>query len=938
MPHDVDALNAGFAGQLLEQYLENPSSVPEEWRSLFEAADNGELLGLQPGLVRLLERRTNGAAVAPVVAEASLAETRPAEVDDELLEGVAAAVALVKAYRTHGHLAARLDPLGSEPPGDPSLEPERMDTKLTPELQARIPARLLRTYVEGDTLADALPRLQQTYCETIAYEVEHISDLEERVWLREAIESGRYRQPLTDEEELALLTRLTEVGGLETYLRKAFLGQKQFSIEGLDVLVPMLDEAIRLAAEGGAHEAVIGMAHRGRLNVLAHVIGRPYETILREFEGERMLEAISSDSEGGTGDVKYHLGAHGKRVTPNGEINVTLAANPSHLEAVDPVVEGRTRADQTDRSTREGLHDPSVALAILIHGDAAFPAQGVVAETLNLSYLDGYATGGTLHLISNNQVGFTTEPEEGRSTRYSSDLAKGFDAPIIHVNADDPEAAIAAVRLALAFRRRFCNDVVIDLVGYRRHGHNEQDEAAYTQPLTAARILRHPPVREQFAQRLEERSIVTREEAERLDSEMTAAMRAAHERLKAAIGASTPPPAEEKPAADVSVDLATAVPADRLRALDAQLLEVPDGFTVHPKLLRQLERRPKALEEGGIDWGQAESLAFATLVVEGIPVRLTGQDTERGTFSHRHLVLHDAKNGQRWTPIQRLPDATASFEVFNSPLSEYACVGFEYGYSIAAPDALVLWEAQFGDFVNGAQIVIDQFISSGRSKWGETSRLTLLLPHGYEGNGPEHSSARAERFLQLAAQNNIRIANCTTAAQYFHLLRRQALTPVARPLVVLTPKGLLRLKEASSTLQDLADGSFRPVLDDSTVEAGEVTRLVLCSGKVYYDVVGHEARAGARHIAVGRLEQLYPFPVDAARRLVRTYPNLEEIVWVQEEPQNMGPWRSIRHRLEGAAAGVPLRYVGRSWRASPSEGYPTAHRLEQDRIARDAFS
>ena len=934
MPHDVDALNAGFAGQLLEQYLENPSSVPEEWRSLFEAADNGELLGLQPGLVRLLERRTNGAAAPAETVE----KAPPAAVDEELLEGVAAAVALVKAYRTHGHLAARLDPLGSEPPGDPSLEPERMDTKLTPELQARIPARLLRTYVEGETLAEALPRLQETYCETIAYEVEHISDLEERVWLREAIESGRYRQPLTDAEELALLTRLTEVGGLETYLRKAFLGQKQFSIEGLEVLVPMLDEAITLAAEGGAHEAVIGMAHRGRLNVLAHVIGRPYETILREFEGERMLEAISSDSEGGTGDVKYHLGAHGRRVTPTGEINVTLAANPSHLEAVNPVVEGRTRADQTDRSAREGLHDPSVALAILIHGDAAFPAQGVVAETLNLSYLDGYATGGTLHLISNNQVGFTTEPEEGRSTRYSSDLAKGFDAPIIHVNADDPEAAIAAVRLALAFRRRFCNDVVIDLVGYRRHGHNEQDEAAYTQPLMARRIVDHPPVREQFAQRLEERGIVSREDAERLVSEMTATIRAAHDRLKAAIGASTPPPAEDKPAADVSADVATAVPAERLRTLDAQLLEVPQGFTIHPKLLRQLERRPKALEEGGIDWGQAESLAFATLAVEGIPVRLSGQDTERGTFSHRHLVLHDAKNGQRWTPIQRLPDATASFEVFNSPLSEYACVGFEYGYSVAAPDALVLWEAQFGDFVNGAQIVIDQFISSGRSKWGETSRLTLLLPHGYEGNGPEHSSARAERFLQLAAQNNIRIANCTTAAQYFHLLRRQALAPIARPLVVLTPKGLLRLKEASSTLQDLAEGSFRSVLDDATVEPGEVTRVVLCSGKVYYDVVGHEARGGARHIAVGRLEQLYPFPVDAVAELVRTYPNVREILWVQEEPQNMGPWRSIRHRLEGAADGVRLRYVGRPWRASPSEGYPTAHRIEQDRIARDAFS
>jgi 2-oxoglutarate dehydrogenase E1 component len=784
-----------------------------------------------------------------------------------------------------------------------------------------------------------LPRLRETYCGTMAYEFEHISDLEERVWLRRAIESGRYRQTLSDDDERALLTRLTEVEGLETYLRKAFLGQKQFSIEGLDVLVPMLDEAIALAAAAGAHQAVIGMAHRGRLNVLAHVIGRPYETILREFEGERMLEAITADSEGGTGDVKYHLGAQGRRTTPSGEIEVTLAANPSHLEAVNPVVEGRTRADQTDRSTREGLHDPSVGLAILIHGDAAFPGQGIVAETLNLSYLDGYATGGTLHLIGNNQVGYTTEPEEGRSTRYSSDLAKGFDAPIIHVNADDPDAAISAVRLALAFRRRFCNDVVIDLVGYRRHGHNEQDEPAYTQPLMARRIAGHAPVRAQFAERLAERRIVPEEESNELVKQMTATMRAAHERLKESIGSPQPAPAQDdRPSRETPAEVTTAVPAERLRGLDAQLLEVPEGFTIHPKLLRQLERRPVALEQGGIDWGQAEGLAFASLVLEGIPVRLTGQDTERGTFAHRHLVLHDVENGQRWTPIQHLRDAAASFEVFNSPLSEYACVGFEYGYSVAAPDALVLWEAQFGDFVNGAQIIIDQFISSGLSKWGQTSRLTLLLPHGYEGNGPEHSSARLERFMQLAAQNNIRVANCTTAAQYFHLLRRQALSPVARPLVVLTPKGLLRLKEAGSTLADLSEGAFLPVLGDTSVEPAEVTRLVLCSGKVYYDVVGSEARAGARHVAVGRLEQLYPFPVEQAAELVRTFPNLRELVWAQEEPQNMGPWRSIRQRLEAAADGVPLRYVGRTWRASPSEGYPTAHRLEQERIATDALS
>ncbi len=923
--HDVDALNAGFAGQLLEQYLESPDSVPAEWRALFES---GEVLPGLPGLARLLERAGTGNGQAET-APALLPAAAPTTADAELLGGVAAATALVRAYRTHGHLAARLDPLGSEPPGDPALEPELLIPPLTPELQARIPAGVLRTYVEGETLADALPRLRETYCGTIAYELEHISDHEERVWLREAIESGRYRAPLGDDEKRRLLTRLTEVEGLETYLRKAFLGQKQFSIEGLDVLVPMLDEAIALAADAGAHEVLIGMAHRGRLNVLAHTIGQPYEAILREFEGERTLEAVTADPEGGTGDVKYHLGAEGARSTRAGEITVKLAANPSHLEAVDPVVEGGTRAEQTDRSTREGLNDPSVAMPILIHGDAAFPGQGIVAETLNLSYLDGYSTGGTLHVITNNQVGFTTDPQDGRSTRYSSDLAKGFDAPIVHVNADDPEAAIAAIRLALAFRRRFCNDVVIDLVGYRRHGHNEQDEPAYTQPLLAKRIAAHEPVRALFAGQLAEHGVVSEADADEL--------RAAHDQLKHVLGGGAHRTSDGKVPREAGADVVTAVAAERLRELNEQLLRVPDDFTIHPKLLRQLERRRETLDGGGIDWGQAEALGFASLLVEGIPVRLTGQDTERGTFSHRHLVLHDVENGSRWVPIQKLDDASASFEVFNSPLSEFACVGFEYGYSVAAPETLVLWEAQFGDFVNGAQVVVDQFLVSGLSKWGQTSRLTLLLPHGYEGNGPEHSSARVERFLQLAAQENIRIANCTTSAQYFHLLRRQALVPSARPLVVMTPKGLLRLKDASSTLDELARGTFRPVLDDPAADREQVTRLVLCSGKVYYDVVGHEARAGATHVAVARLEQLYPFPVGAAAELVRGYPRLEEVVWVQEEPQNMGPWRAIRHRLEDAAAGLPLRFVGRPWRASPSEGYPTAHLIEQDRIAREAI-
>jgi 2-oxoglutarate dehydrogenase E1 component len=955
---EVDGLNAGYAALLLEQYLDNPGAVPSEWRALFETAPEEELLALQPGLALLFERlERNGGnghtavaeapvAVAPVLESAAAPPPAPAappppppRVDEELVGGVAAAMALVKAFRMHGHLAARLDPLGSEPPGDPALEPERLIPKLTPELMARIPARLLRLYVEGDTLADAYPRLQETYCGPIANEIEHISDHEERVWIRQAIESGKYRRRLSPDEKVRLLARLSQVEGMERYLRRAFLGQKQFSIEGLDVMVPMLDEAIELGADAGAHEVVMGMAHRGRLNVLAHVVGRPYEVILREFEGERTIEAVVVNEEGGSGDVKYHLGAEGTRTTRSGEITVTLASNPSHLEAVDPVVEGRARAEQTDRSTREGYHDPTVALPVLIHGDASFAGQGEVAETLNLQGLAGYTTGGTPHLIANNQVGFTTDPQDGRSTRYSSDLAKGFDIPIIHVNADDPEAAISAMRLALAYRSRFGHDVVVDLVGYRRHGHNEQDEAAYTQPLLAAAIAAHPTVRELYARALVEQGIVTQEQADELESDVLTQLKAAHEALKETFGSGSRASHEGRIPAGTAGEVVTAVAADKLRELNKELLRTPEWFTPHPKLMKQLERRRDAIEQGGIDWGQGEALAFASLLIDGIPIRITGQDTERGTFSHRHAVLHDINTGATYTPLQHLEEASASFEIHNSPLSEYACVGFEYGYSAAAPEALVLWEAQFGDFVNGAQIIIDQFISAGLSKWGETSRLTLLLPHGYEGNGPEHSSARLERFLQLAAQENLRIANCTTSGQYFHLLRRQALDASARPLVVMTPKGLLRLKQAASSLEDLAAGEFQPVLDDAAADHDRVTRLVLCQGKVYYDLAGHEDRERADTVAIARIEQLYPFPTEQAAAVLRSYPNLREVLWVQEEPQNMGAWRPLRHRLEEAKPdGVPLLYVGRPWRASPSEGYPTAHLREQDRIVRAALA
>ena len=793
-------------------------------------------------------------APAPQPAAAGVAEARATVergASEELMAAVHAASVLVTRFRSHGHLAARLDPLGSEPEGEPGLDPESLG--LTREITAQIPARILQMYVPGETLADALPHLRETYCGTIAYEIEHIASHRQRVWLREHIESGAFRGPLSAEEQLALLKRLTEVDALERFMHKAYLGQHQFSIEGLDMTVPMLDELIQLSATRGGKEVVIGMAHRGRLNVLAHNLGRSYDTIFAEFEGASTLEAVTTIPQGGTGDVKYHHGTQGTYQLPDGDgIMVNLESNPSHLEYVSPVVEGATRAAQTTRHGPHALQDTDAAMPIVIHGDASFPAQGVVAETLNLQALDGYKVGGTVHLIMNNQVGFTTDPDDARSTHWASDLAKGFDVPIIHINADDVQACVSAVRLAFAFRQEFGHDVLIDLIGYRRFGHNESDEPAYTQPEMYAKIKTKKRVAELWADRLIAVGVVSREEVDKLGQGVWDNLTLLHQRLKAKVKEAAEQGAEDGTGEyqldrSPSPDVSTAVPAPRLRELGEELLRVPEGFTVHPKLVKQLERRRDALTGNGagpalpipdgvpggsadgkaqaghaIDWAHAEALAFASLLTEGTPIRLTGQDTERGTFSQRHMVLHDAKTGQTVCPIQSLPEARAPFELHNSPLSELACLGFEYGYSQEAPETLVLWEAQFGDFVNAADVIIDQFIVSGLAKWGQTSRLTLLLPHGYEGSGPEHSSARLERFLSLAAEGNIRVASPTTPAQYFHLLRRQARVAKQRPLVVMTPKSLLRLPQAASSVADLAgDSRFQPVLAEPGVRRGE---------------------------------------------------------------------------------------------------------------------
>ncbi len=904
-----DTYNAAYAQALFEQYLQNAASVDAAWRELF---DRGEAVG------RLL------GAERP-------APTLPGEAQ---LRVARAAGELVDAYRLHGHRAARLDPLGSTPPGHPQLQPAFHG--ISEDQLGLVPASLVGLEMWGNTVADVVAALQDTYTDSIGYEFEYLEDPDSREWLREQIEAGTHREPLSSSALRRLMERLTETECFEQFLHRAYLGAKRFSVEGTDMLVPMLDLAIERAAATGASEIVIGMAHRGRLNVLAHVLGMPYEELIARFEDRHARMA-------GTGDVKYHLGADGTYATPSGQpLTVLLAPNPSHLEFVNPIVEGMTRAKQSHRYARQLTRDENVVVPILIHGDAAFAGQGVVTETLNLARLHGYRTGGTLHIIANNQVGFTTDPRDARSADYASDPARGFDIPVFHVNADDPLACLAVTRLAMAFRAQFHSDVVIDLVGYRRYGHNESDEPSYTQPVMYQQIAAHPTVRTMFAERLAAEGVLAKPEADALVEACNERLQQAQVQVRETPDDAGPPvtPAVVEPEPDASPP-DTGFPAEALRDLDRQLHGAPDAFHVHPKLARQLARRAGILTggDGPIDWAHAEALAFASLLRQGVPIRLTGQDAERGTFSHRHLVLNDVETAAKHVPLSNLSGVEVTFEIHNSPLSELAVLGFEYGYSVVAPRALVLWEAQFGDFVNGAQVILDQFLAAGREKWGQLSRLALLLPHGYEGQGPEHSSARLERFLQLAAEDNMRVANCTTPAQYFHLLRLQALDPLRRPLIVMTPKSLLRHPRAVATLPELATGRFAPVLDDPARagSADPVQRLVLCSGKVYYDLDAARGDAeGAGETALVRLERLYPFPAAELRAVLDRYA-AREIVWAQEEPANMGPWTFVQPRLRALSGTDPL-YVGRPERASPAEGSAADHEHEQQRIVEHAVS
>ncbi|MGI8672786.1 MAG: 2-oxoglutarate dehydrogenase E1 component [Luteitalea sp.] len=911
--NEFQGLNAGYVLELYDRYRHDPDSVDAQTRAYFEQWTPPEL--------------------APPTAAATS--------DGIDLCAVVGAATLAESIRRYGHLAAQIDPLGSRPTGDPALAPEAHG--INDDVLKLLPASVVSGPIaEGaTTAAAAIAALRQVYSSRSGFDFAHVFVPEEREWLRLAVETGRFRPPVSPIDADALLDRLTQVETFERFLHRTFPGKTRFSMEGLDMLVPVLDTVIDGARSAGLQHVLIGMAHRGRLNVLAHVLGKPYEQILAEYKDPAQTRTGYRIDLGWTCDVKYHAGAL-RRVGAG--LQVSMAPNPSHLEFVNPVVAGMARAAGTEAAQPgRPLFKADRTLPVLIHGDAAVPGQGIVAETLNLSRLDGYTTGGTIHVIANNQLGFTATPAESYSTSYASGLARGFKIPIVHVNADDPAACLEAARMAWAYRARFQRDFLIDLVGYRRYGHNEGDEPGFTQPLMYQRIANHPTVREQWARQVETATGQAGTAPLLIDRRMKA-LEQVYEQLKPEEALA--PPVPEPPPAGAARQVRTAVPFDRLQQLNAALLTRPDGFTGHRKLERGRERRASmfdALDERTIDWAAAEELAYASILADGIPIRLTGEDVQRGTFSHRHAAFRDVETGAIDIPLQRLPQARASFEIHNSPLSENATVGFEYGYNIQAPERLVLWEAQYGDFINGAQVILDQFVTSARAKWGQTPSLVLLLPHGYEGQGPEHSSARPERFLAAAADINLRLANCTTAAQYFHLLRRQALLLQTDPLplVVLTPKSLLRHPLVASTPRELAEGGWRPVIDDEQARqrARDVRRVLFCSGKVFVDLVSAEARQTDRRTAVCRIEQLYPFPVEGVEAVLQAYPEADEVVWLQEEPLNMGAWDFFRPAFEELLdGGLPVRYLGRPRSASPSEGSSSGHTIKQNMLVADAYA
>jgi 2-oxoglutarate dehydrogenase E1 component len=927
---DFSGPNLGYLIDQYERYKKNPMSVEAEMREFFEEINESDF-----------------AISAKEVSAVSVPET--------VSHGkIIAAVKLAENIRTYGHLFSNIYPLGREHQVDETyLETEHYGLS-EPDLK-KIPAEYLclNRSLAGKTAQDACEYLKKVYTKSIAYEFDHVHAVEEKNWLIKKIEVDKGLFSIPRDKRIKTLKRLFEVEGFEKFLHKTFVGQKRFSIEGLDVMVPIIDEMISEAVHAGAVFINLGMAHRGRLNVLAHVLGKPYEMILAEFQHAPNKELVPSEGSiginfGWTGDVKYHLGLNRQLDSENTvKVKISMANNPSHLEYVGAVVEGSTRAAQDDRATPGyPVENSKNALAILVHGDAAFPGEGIVPETLNLSRLKGYRTGGTIHIIGNNRIGFTTESKDSRSTRYASDLAKGFEIPIIHVNADDPDACLAAAHLAAEYRAVFQKDFLIDLVGYRRFGHNEMDEPMTTNPKVYSIIQGHPTVKEIYANRLKKEEILN-------DSELAAMEKEVHDRLEAAhkkvsmlpknteVEIPLPPPFRHE---EETID--TRVSLEKLQKINNDIVDWPKDFQIFNKLEKILNKRAEIFrEKGKADWSLAETLAFATILTDGVPIRLSGQDTERGTYAQRNLVIHDRITGATFSPLHRLSDATASFAIYNSPLTEAAAVGFEYGYSVFSLETLVIWEAQYGDFANAAQVLFDQFIAAGKAKWGQNSGIVLLLPHGYEGQGPEHSSARLERFLQLAAEKNWTIANMTSAANYFHILRRQAamLTKEeVRPLVIMTPKSLLRHPLVPSDATELSEGKFKSILEQFTGDRqnDQVKRIVLCSGKIAIDLAEQIKNENEYPwLQILRLEEIYPFPTNILKQQFQKYPNVQEIFWVQEEPKNMGAWFFVEPRINAITPnGIRAKFIGRRRRSSPAEGEPEIHKLTQAKILRDALT
>jgi 2-oxoglutarate dehydrogenase E1 component len=925
--------NLGFVEELYDAYLREPGSLPAAWRRAFEALEDGANGRARPRLGPSFRPASVFNPPAPSPARAHAA--RPSDVaalQDRVDQ-------LVRAYRVRGHLVAHLDPLGQPRPEQPELDPAFYGFTEA-DLGREFSAEAIGGGPPRQTLREIRQRLANTYCRSIGVQFYHIDDLSIKAWLQERMEGTENRIALGRDEQLRILTRLTDAVIFEEFVQKKFLGAKSFSLEGSESLIPLLDLAIEGGAEQGVEEFVLGMAHRGRLNVLANILGKSPRDIFREFQDADPTRYV------GRGDVKYHLGRSSDIVTSRGrQVHLSLCFNPSHLEFVDGIALGRVRAKQD----RFGDERRERGMALLIHGDAAFAGQGVVQETLNLSQLEGYATGGTVHVVVNNQIGFTTDPDEYRSTTYATDVAKMLQIPIFHVNGEDPEAVAQVVRIALDFRMKFRRDVVIDMYGYRRRGHNEGDEPSFTQPLLYEMIRARPGVREGYLEHLRALGEVTQEEADRIERER-------REHLEQEFSASqqgTAPPREAMGSVwsqyhggpdEMVARVETGVRKERLAELLEASTRVPDGFTPHPKLERWLDvRRSMARGERALDWAAGEALAFATLATDGSRVRMSGQDTERGTFSHRHAVLHDVETGARWMPLAHLDPGQAPVEIYNSPLSEAGVLGFEYGYSLDCPDGLVLWEAQFGDFCNGAQVIVDQFLVSAEDKWMRLSALVLLLPHGFEGQGPEHSSARLERFLMLAADDSIQVVDLTTPAQLFHCLRRQIVRPLRKPLIVMSPKSLLRHPRATSSLDDCAAGGFRRILPDAIErgprEAQRVARVLMCSGKIYYELAAERERLGRDDVAILRLEQLYPLVERDLVEVLTPYADGTPVVWVQEEPENMGAWRYLyAHYGQRIAGRLALERVSRPASASPATGSAASHKLEQKEILDRAFA